>query len=77
MEKNNPAYIALKDIKEDLINREVKLYSLTTGIAYEREIWSVFGEYLYNKEQRALNKKLGLHKVNQFGNANAKNKSRK
>ena len=72
MRNPHPAIIALKDIKDDLIEREVPLWNFIPGSTYEKERWAVFGEDLYNKEQRALNKQLGLHKINHFGNTNAK-----
>jgi len=33
--------------------------------------------YLFNKKQRQLNKELGLHKVNKFGNTNGRRLKKK
>ncbi len=68
----NPAHIALQDIKEDLLERDIPIWNKIPGSHVEHEVWAVFGKYLYNKDQRMLNKQLGLHKINMFENQNAK-----
>lgn len=77
---NSAAQTALGDIKADLV-KEHKNLSSTVNIegtrSYWMEIWYCYGENLYNKEQRALNKELGLHSVNMSENSkNFKRKSK-
>lgn len=62
MRENNPAFIALKDIKDSLKKESDR--PLITQTYYGKEVWFVFGSNLYTKENRRLNKKMGLWGVN-------------
>jgi hypothetical protein len=45
--------------------------------ALKRDEWVISGDYLFNKEQRALNRALGIHALNKHGNKNgSKNKKK-
>lgn len=56
--KSRPAYIALRDIAEEL----KKVYG--TICRGDNDIWIVTPSYINNKETRRLNAELGLRSVN-------------
>ena len=57
--KNQAGYMARRDISNHL---KIIHPELSKPNSYEQ--WLVKGEYLFNKEQRNLNRLLGVHKVN-------------
>lgn len=63
---DNPYRIAMKDISE-------YLHSQNLHLADENgDVWVVTPYRMFNKETRKLNNELGLHKVNKYGNRNAR-----
>lgn len=72
---NSVARLALRDISEYVNNNNIfkrpTFYSIGDAPSKIKrsEIWSVNQEYLFTKEQRRLNKELGLHKINKEHNA--------
>ena len=55
------ARIAMSDISEYLKSQNIQIYDNNC------DVWIVTPSRIYNKEVRNLNKKLGLHKINKFG----------
>jgi hypothetical protein len=62
---SNPAKIAIRDIKKHI---ELNFKDVITYNGKGFDTWYCFGESLYNKEQRRLNKSLGLWGINKSSN---------
>ena len=63
--------IAIRDISNYL----TKEYPLSYGCNTARDQWIIPAHSLYNKENRRLNKELGIMGINKIGNTNGcKNK---
>jgi cysteinyl-tRNA synthetase len=62
---NSAGLIAMKDISEYIseLNEEKYTYYSIDNKVY-CDVWVAFGNYVYTKENRNLNRKLGLHKIN-------------
>lgn len=66
MASNLAARQAMKDITDDFKGKAFTVHVTPSGVK-EYDNWFVNGKYLYNKEQRELNRALGIHNVNYFG----------
>ena len=56
--------IAFKDISEYIADNNIKV------LGYDHDVWYVTPSIMFTKKTRFLNKLLGLHKINKFGNQN-------
>ena len=56
--KKSVANIAMKDISKYLNDNDIPIHN------GKQDTWYVRPEHLYTKEQRRLNRELGLHKIN-------------
>lgn len=58
---NSAAKIALKDISDYLASQGEKIYDKNF------DVWVLTPHRMFNKETRRLNRALGIHKINKFG----------
>ena len=61
-------HIARKDISDYVQNELHDIFTYYEG--NNIDVWVVFGKHLFTREQRSLNRELGVNSINYIGNNN-------